>query len=445
MLYPLFVKDIKKFLYHPANYARTTAVLAAANSRQAQQPQPGGPLTELRPEERGMLERSNNMPTPLDRSLSMLTPPSSASTNSDYRIEHSSLGPISETHARAHSLPGTPATTPPAPGYFSNNNGGQQVYMNSFHEFRGPVSGNHYGQHPDMQRSYNHSRNTSMMSYTEEDLNKDTLSRTQLLDGSRPLNHIQRNNGAAIEPSIYHQTSNYANTRNGIGNTAVGKVSGDVRLTPTSTTHQRSHSRAHSRGSNKVFSTPNLTTQMGRRASMTPAASPAFSLGHHSNNQSGRESMPSEATLWVQQQQQMVFSTPQQSSRGHARQMSGQLPHIYEETPSCRMAYQLHGQGRLSEPYPRLVEGAQAFKTPAGSPVRGQSSTEVAPSPLIGKKKRDRVVSDSDQYHHPHSAYDERQESLTPPPICKQQSIEESPKRRRSERTGMHSRSGSVF
>src|SRR5436305_3037608 len=35
-LYPLFVQDIKSFLYHPANYARTSAVMAAAAHRQTQ-------------------------------------------------------------------------------------------------------------------------------------------------------------------------------------------------------------------------------------------------------------------------------------------------------------------------------------------------------------------------------------------------------------------------
>ncbi|GAO46388.1 hypothetical protein G7K_0619-t1 [Saitoella complicata NRRL Y-17804] len=34
LLYPLFVNDIKTFLYHPTNYARTAAVMAAAQQRQ---------------------------------------------------------------------------------------------------------------------------------------------------------------------------------------------------------------------------------------------------------------------------------------------------------------------------------------------------------------------------------------------------------------------------
>lgn len=448
MLYPLFVKDIKKFLYHPDNYARTTAVLAAANHRQAQNTQPPGVAPIPLPDDRPMLDRSLSMPTPLDRSLSMLTPPSSASTTSDYWAGASMHGPISDTQARTHSLPGTPATTPPAPGYFTQNT--QQTYTVPFSENRHVVSsGNHYGQQPDMQRSYNHSRNTSLMSYVEDDLSNESTHSLQPGENfgafqPRIPSHLASGPSQMPDHVRYQQVSyGRPTTAQEAQNLGSGQ-SVDPRLAPATPGHHRSHSRSQSKGSVKIFNTPNLTTQMSRRVNKASTDSPVRMHGRHASRD-----MPlqhDQASLWVQQQQQLSYATPQQMSRGHVRQMSGQLPHIYEETPSCRMAYQLHGQARLGEQYPRHADGGTEYQPLSQSPLRAQHPMDGIASPLNGKKKRERVVSDSETYFHANTlGQEERQESLTPPPILCRDDFEESPKRRRSERTGMHSRSGSVF
>lgn len=470
MLYPLFVKDIKKFLYHPANYARTTAVLAAANHRQAQQNQLNG---EANLDERSVLERSMSMPTPLDRPVSMLTPPSSASTNGhDWAAASSGSIPLSDTHGRTHSLPGTPVTTPPAPGYFvPGAQSHQQTYMGSFTEPRPSMSGNRYGQQPDMQRSYQHSRNTSMMSYQEEDMSNESSSHSLPPDSfpGMPSNHqqmpimqmneqmrISQQNAYRIHNHERHPSYNGEPQRPNSGNASLSNSNGnssDSRLNPATPGHNRGHLRSHSKSSIKVFNTPNLTTQMNRRPLRTPNGSPRRTHSRQASRESANQS--NLASLWVQQQQQqqqqqhqqqIMYNTPQQGPRGHSRQMSGALPHIFEETPSCRMAYQLHGPGRLADQYPNFGE-AEVYAGSNRSPVRQQYPTEQVASPLTGKKKRDRVVSDPDQYYSNQSMprYEERQESITPPPIVHRDDYEESPKRRRSERTGMHSRSGSVF
>lgn len=457
-LYPLFVRDIKNFLYHPANYARTTAVMLAAEQRKGKEIM--GIDASL--DERPPLDRSLSMPTPLDRSLFMLTPPSSASTNGDYWANnvHQTV-PLTDTHARAHSLPGTPATTPPAPSYFKAQNTQQHVYMGAFSEPRPQSSSNLYGQQADMQRSYQHSRTTSLMSYQDEDMSNASSSHSMLQNHYTPVLAQQPPTG---EQSRYqNQTYQYSHdrvplsTRQEVNQAAavmpeVMSHDTNMRLGLGTPKHERTHSRSHSRGSLKMFNTPNLTTQMSRRVMRTPNASPQRTHARQASRELQAQS--NQASLWVQQQQQLTYNTPQQAARGHMRQLSNQaqqLPQIYEETPSCRMAYQLLGQSRMNESFATNINGAegQVYRSAAvHSPDRGKPlSRETGNSPLTGKKRRERVTTDIDTSHvQPHSTldYSDRQESLTPPPIVEQQQVEydESSKRRR---TGMHSRVGSYY
>lgn len=445
ILYPLFVKDIKKFLYHPANFARTTAVLAAANHRQALQGQ-SGTTGESLPEERPLLDRAASMPTPLDRSLSMLTPPSSASTtNGDYWTGSSQSAPISDTHARAHSLPGTPATTPPGANYFHGmQKHSQQAYLGSFTDPRPQISSNHYGQQPDMQRSYQHSRNTSLMSYQDEDMSNASCSHNVLHESYINQPQQQQSQGAHDQTRYANQMYNASHDRlpsyphREIPHQGTSSSHNASRTQSSIPTHSRSHSRSHSKGSLKMFNTPNLTTQMNRRAARTPNASPNRTHARHASQE--LQSQSNQASLWVQQQQQMSYNTPQQPGRGHSRQMSGQLPHIYEETPSCRMAYQLHGHTRLAEQYSRIDESNSAY----GATSVDQYPLETGASPLTGKKKRERGGSNPDGFQAQSEVaqsmtFGDRQESLTPPPIAAaKDDYEESPKRRR---TGMNSKS----
>jgi enhanced filamentous growth protein 1 len=115
LLYPLFVQDIKSFLYHPANYARTNAVMAAAAHRQTQSGPPAvGPFTQQIP------RRGSDIPQrPMmsDRSMSFPTPPSSASSitngNADLPwVSQTGLTLDTSLHGVTRSLPGTPATSP---------------------------------------------------------------------------------------------------------------------------------------------------------------------------------------------------------------------------------------------------------------------------------------------------------------------------------------------
>lgn len=117
-LYPLFVQDIKSFLYHPANYARTNAVMAAAQHRQAQSV-PN--VNTFNAPSASIPRRTSDAPTrPMltDRSMSFPTPPSSASsiTNGNADLPWvSQTGLTLDTsgiHPVTRSLPGTPATSP---------------------------------------------------------------------------------------------------------------------------------------------------------------------------------------------------------------------------------------------------------------------------------------------------------------------------------------------
>jgi hypothetical protein len=117
-LYPLFVQDIKAFLYHPANYARTSAVMAAAAHRQSQ---PSPNILTLNQSSQ-VPRRSSEVPqrsTLADRSMSFPTPPSSASSitngTADLPWVSNAGGLTLDTtaiHPVTRSLPGTPTTSP---------------------------------------------------------------------------------------------------------------------------------------------------------------------------------------------------------------------------------------------------------------------------------------------------------------------------------------------
>lgn len=115
LLYPLFVDDIKAFLYHPSNYARTNAVMAAAANRQAQTSPNVVSFTQPSQVPR---RSSDGRPMMSERSMSFPTPPSSASSitngtadlpwvnHTGLSVDTSGIPPITR------SLPGTPATSP---------------------------------------------------------------------------------------------------------------------------------------------------------------------------------------------------------------------------------------------------------------------------------------------------------------------------------------------
>jgi hypothetical protein len=126
-LYPLFVQDIKSFLYHPANYARTNAVMAAAAHRQTQSPVGViGPYGQPPPQLPRRGSDVQTRPMMSDRSLSFPTPPSSASsiTNGNADLPWvSQTGLTLDTsgmHPMTRSLPGTPATSPSSAVHQSN-------------------------------------------------------------------------------------------------------------------------------------------------------------------------------------------------------------------------------------------------------------------------------------------------------------------------------------
>ncbi|KTW28115.1 hypothetical protein T552_01976 [Pneumocystis carinii B80] len=104
LLYPLFVTNIKAFLYHPTNYVRTTAVMAAAQHLQ-------------------MLRLSRNRNHSVARRLKerQMTPPHTAPILMNRRwSQEGALPNNTSTYMNAstvtQSLPVTPVTTPP--GYF---------------------------------------------------------------------------------------------------------------------------------------------------------------------------------------------------------------------------------------------------------------------------------------------------------------------------------------
>ena len=125
-LYPLFVQDIKSFLYHPANYARTSAVMAAAAHRQTQST-PNAVGTFNQPSST-LARRGSDAPTRpsmSDRSLSFPTPPSSASSITNGTadlpwVSHTGLTLDTSVHPVTRSLPGTPATSPSSAVHTTN-------------------------------------------------------------------------------------------------------------------------------------------------------------------------------------------------------------------------------------------------------------------------------------------------------------------------------------
>ncbi|KAI9707320.1 MAG: hypothetical protein M1836_000280 [Candelina mexicana] len=149
MLYPLFVHNIGALLYHPTNQSRTNAVMAAAERRRAdqnQQQQIRNPQGSQPPS----LHHHHSMNTPigshisgpphsiaphpgagrpgLDRAHTFPTPPTSASSimgmgnqASSYEWGGPGIGSVQGTQplsndaglSNAHSMPTTPASTPP--------------------------------------------------------------------------------------------------------------------------------------------------------------------------------------------------------------------------------------------------------------------------------------------------------------------------------------------
>ncbi len=486
-LYPLFVRDIKKFLYHPANYARTAAVLAAATQRQHSHLQQNGsgpdigiggiPSASMTNDDRPTLDRSLSMPTPLDRSLSMLTPPSSASTNGDYwAASPNNNVPISESQPqRSHSLPGTPATTPPAPAFFVGNSGqAAHTTMVPPYTERRPSNSfrTHYSRGSTGSSSKNtgfHTRTISRTSLKDEEMGNTSSMAAPML---QPSQYNKNHNGLHDQPSVQPDEPQYP--EEGVvleSSSSVPPVHGSMeRLSDAASfahhQHQREiqgnppfihyspvpasmdktfgehytseedpatprRSRTHSRGrSGHVFNTPNLTTQMTRRPEYTPAASPERQrAGHHVRDTSMSNS---QASMWVQQQQQLVYATPQQY-RGHMRQQSGQLPQIWEETPPCRSLYQLVGHNREGDyGSPQRhddLHGAEDDRNYGSDSKAVYASNSVsydrqhvlnsAMSPLNGKK-RERAYSGPVEVGY-HVEGDEngvdRAESVTPPPL----------------------------
>ncbi|BFZ55604.1 hypothetical protein PYCC9005_002645 [Savitreella phatthalungensis] len=416
LLYPLFVRDIKKFLYHPANYARTAAVLAAATQRQT-----GSSLGME--DSRPGLERTMSMPTPLERPLSMLTPPSSASaTGVPATAEHwqaSANVPLSELQARSHSMPGTPATTPPGPFPHASSFQNQPYLQSSLLDARfsgGNLGAGRYGQQPDMQRLYssNHSRAASVMSYQDEPGQQQTHS-TEAQN-----NHVRGHRAHASVNNIGAMTQPHSQS--------MGDMAGAQKLHPSAMVGGSGAGpiRAHSRSrSSHNFSTPNLTQQMARRQDRTPNRSPVRQA--HAR-QASRDGLSASTPSWLRSQAELRQKTQDQLGTPHdslARPdslMEGQqenasgLPHIYEETPSCRMAYQLHGQQRssnMSEAPPTFGISSSVGQAAAPSSANPETtnygmlttSPHVVPSsenarqhftglasPLTGKNKRERGI-----------------------------------------------------
>ncbi|KAK9461258.1 transcription regulator HTH, apses-type DNA-binding domain-containing protein, partial [Lipomyces oligophaga] len=69
LLYPLFVADIKAFLYHPANFARTTQVMAAAERRRLESTQQ---ILQAQQQQQQLLQQQQipRQPLPLQQQLS---------------------------------------------------------------------------------------------------------------------------------------------------------------------------------------------------------------------------------------------------------------------------------------------------------------------------------------------------------------------------------------
>lgn len=135
LLYPLFVKNIKAFLYHPTNYLRTTAVMAAAQHFQM-----------LR------LSRSQNQSITRRLRERQMTPPHSAPILINRRWSQEGLMPTNNsTYMNAstvtQSLPVTPVTTPP--GYFlrSATSSSQETPQNHVFSYSEPRNKIYHGKH----------------------------------------------------------------------------------------------------------------------------------------------------------------------------------------------------------------------------------------------------------------------------------------------------------
>ncbi|SNX83228.1 related to ascospore maturation 1 protein [Melanopsichium pennsylvanicum] len=136
-LYPLFEPNIQSFLYHPDNYPRTAAVIAAAQERQAQrQRAPGLPSPGA---------TGNSQAPPLTRAN---TTPSNGDT-SGFGSGLSSSTSWAGSHDQGHAS--APTTTQPSPS--SMQNGAAQMHMSlSSHGTSSPTYSRQ--QQPHQQQQY---------------------------------------------------------------------------------------------------------------------------------------------------------------------------------------------------------------------------------------------------------------------------------------------------
>ncbi|EPQ28809.1 uncharacterized protein PFL1_03612 [Pseudozyma flocculosa PF-1] len=115
LLYPLFEANIQSFLYHPDNYPRTAAVMAAAQERHAQRqrvpglPSPSGNAGSQPPP----LMRANTTPAAADTSAMSASMTSSASWSNSHDQSHTSA----------------PTTAQPSPVSLQPSGAAQHLHM----------------------------------------------------------------------------------------------------------------------------------------------------------------------------------------------------------------------------------------------------------------------------------------------------------------------------
>ncbi|KAN0063137.1 hypothetical protein ACQY0O_004301 [Thecaphora frezii] len=116
LLYPLFETNIQSFLYHPDNYPRTAAVMAAAQERHAQRQRvPGLPSPSGNP---------SSQPPPLMRAN---TTPATADTASAMSAGMTSSASWSNSHDQSHTS--APTTAQPSPVSLQPNGASQHLHM----------------------------------------------------------------------------------------------------------------------------------------------------------------------------------------------------------------------------------------------------------------------------------------------------------------------------
>ncbi|KAG4300594.1 hypothetical protein PCANB_003053 [Pneumocystis canis] len=114
LLYPLFVINIRLFLYHPTNYACTTAMMAA--KQQPPMLQVSQRSHRLSDSCKDSTESTETLTDETGISVKPLTPPYSAPIlpQTDSCMPHSAATPTRSYSVASASLPATPVTTPPA-------------------------------------------------------------------------------------------------------------------------------------------------------------------------------------------------------------------------------------------------------------------------------------------------------------------------------------------